>query len=64
MPVIRISHAQVPDQGTNERIIRAVSVAYAESSGTSLDKLSVILEEIPRSQWGIAGVTLAARDKE
>jgi len=63
MPVIRISHAQVPDQETNERIINAVSIAYAESSGTSIEKLSVILEEIPRGQWGTAGVTLANRDK-
>lgn len=63
MPVIRITHAQSPDQETNERIIKAVSAAYAESSGTSVDKLSVILEEIPRGRWGTAGITLAARDK-
>lgn len=63
MPVIRITHAQVPDQETNEAIIKAVSLAYAESSGTAIEKLSVILEEIPRGHWGTAGTTLASKDK-
>lgn len=64
MPLIHISHAQSFDAGSNENIIAAVSRAYAESSGAPIEKVSVILEEVPRNQWGTGGRSLAARDSD
>lgn len=62
MPIIRISHAASYEPQTNERIISAVSNAYADVVGIHLDKVSVLVEEFPRDRWGSSGTSLAQRD--
>lgn len=62
MPLIRISHAATQDADQKREVIRAVTEAYAASTASDPAKVWVLLEELPREDWGTGGVSLADRD--
>lgn len=63
MPLIRISHAASHDPGTKERIIEEVTAAYAAAAGCDPSKVWLLMEEVPREDWGTGGTSLAAKDQ-
>lgn len=62
MPLIRISHAAKLDAETKETMLREVTSAYANSTGSDPSKVWVIVEEVERTDWASAGLSLASRD--
>jgi 4-oxalocrotonate tautomerase len=62
MPLIQISEAAVRNDEQAASIIRAVTDAYAASSGTTAEKVWVVINPVSRANWGTGGVSLASRD--
>jgi 4-oxalocrotonate tautomerase len=63
MPIARIA---IMDGRTDEQkasIIAAVTEALHESMNAPRENIRVLLEEVPRSQWGIGGQTALALGK-
>ena len=60
MPIARIS---IMDGRTDEEkavLIAAVTDAIHQSIGAPVENIRVLLDEVPRTQWGIAGKTAHA----
>jgi 4-oxalocrotonate tautomerase len=60
MPIARIS---IMDGRTDEEkavLIAAVTEAIHQSIGAPMENIRVLLDEVPRTQWGIAGKTAHA----
>jgi 4-oxalocrotonate tautomerase len=62
MPLIRISHATTQTDEQKREVIRSVTEAYAAATASDPAKVWVLLEEVPRADWGTGGVSLADRD--
>lgn len=62
MPLIEISHAPKTDSVDREKIIEAVTAAYAAAAGVPAEKVWVLLQEYSREAWGSGGRSLAAGD--
>lgn len=62
MPLIEISHAPKTGSPDSEKIIAAVSKAYAEAAGVPIEKVWVLIQEYSRAQWGAGGQSLQAGD--
>lgn len=62
MPLIRISHATRLGAESKETLLRRVTEAYAEATGSDPAKVWVILEELDRNDWASGGTSLASRD--
>jgi 4-oxalocrotonate tautomerase len=60
MPIARIS---IMDGRTDEQkaaLIAAVTEAIHQSIAAPVENIRVLLDEVPRTQWGIAGKTAQA----
>jgi 4-oxalocrotonate tautomerase len=57
MPIanIQILEGRQPQQ--KRELIRAVTVAIAESLEVNADSIRVIIQEVPKEHWGIGGVS-------
>lgn len=55
MPLIRIDMWEGRDQATKETIIKRVTAVVAEELGISEKHVWVILDEQPKTNWGIGG---------
>lgn len=55
MPIVRIDLWEGRDSETRRELIRAVSEVVSERLGVSVDHVRVVLNEIPRENWGIGG---------
>ncbi len=64
MPLIDVRHATTLDTATRRELVRALTEAYASTTGADAAKVWVLLDEVPRDEWGSGGRTLAARDEE
>lgn len=53
----RASYAQ------KKELIAKVTNAFVEVLGSDKDKVWIVLQEVPRSEWGIGGVPLAEPDR-
>ncbi|PXW14661.1 2-hydroxymuconate tautomerase [Paraburkholderia caballeronis] len=63
MPIARIS---IMDGRTDEQkaaLIAAVTEAIHRSVGAPRENIRVLLDEVPRTQWGIAGKTAHELDR-
>ncbi|WP_233835826.1 2-hydroxymuconate tautomerase [Paraburkholderia sp. ZP32-5] len=60
MPIARISIMDGRDDEQKAALIAAVTEAIHESLGAPRENIRVLLDEVPRSQWGIAGKTALA----
>jgi len=56
MPLVRIDMWEGKSEETKEKLIRNVSDAVARSLDISVDHVTVILYDVPKSHWGIKGV--------
>ncbi|MGI4814304.1 MAG: 2-hydroxymuconate tautomerase [Janthinobacterium lividum] len=57
MPIARISIMDGRTDAQKAHLIAAVSDAIHESLGAPYEAIRVLLEEVPRTQWGIGGKT-------
>lgn len=56
MPVVTVQMWEGRTLEQKRALVRAITEAMVEHAGARLDGLHVILQEIPRENWGRAGV--------
>lgn len=60
MPIARISIMEGRTDEQKAALIAAVTEAIHESIGAPVETIRVLVEEVPKTQWGIAGKTAQA----
>ena len=61
MPLAQIYMAPGRTDEQKAQLIERVTQAFAETVGVPADSVWVTIQEVPRTQWGVAGQTLAAK---
>ncbi len=61
MPLAQIFMAPGRTDEQKAQLIERVTQAFAETVGVPADSVWVTIQEVPRTQWGVAGQTLAAK---
>ncbi len=56
MPVVTIQMWEGRTVGQKRRLVRAITDAMVEHAGAHPDALHVVIQEIPKDNWGRAGV--------
>jgi len=56
MPLVKIDMWEGRSEETKEKLIRDVSDTVARTLDVSLDHVTVILYDVPKSNWGLKGV--------
>jgi len=56
MPLVKIDMWEGRSEEAKEKLIRNVSDTVARTLDISLDHVTVILYDVPKSNWGIKGV--------
>lgn len=59
MPLIHVLNASPSDTETKRILIAELTASYAKVMKIRPDTIRVIVQELPRENWGVAGVTLA-----
>jgi 4-oxalocrotonate tautomerase len=62
MPLIHVLNASPSDAETKRVLIAELTATYAQVMKIRPDTIRVIVQELPRENWGVAGVTLADSD--
>ena len=55
MPLVEISMFEGRDEETKEKIIREVTDAVVRTSGAPPEAVTVILRDVPKTDWARAG---------
>jgi len=55
MPIVHVHLIEGPSREQKESMIREVSQAISRSLASPMERIRVIIHEIPRSDFGIAG---------
>lgn len=56
MPFVTITTWKSDDDAAAERLMSAVTRAVHDATGAPLDKIAVVISEIPKSRWSEADV--------
>ncbi len=64
MPIIRVEIQAGRPPELKERLIAALTTTVVETLGVSAAQVRVLLYEIPKTHWGIAGQSVAHREEE
>ncbi len=56
MPLVEISMLAGRDSAMKENIIREVTDAVVRTSGAPPDAVTVIIRDVPRTDWACAGI--------
>jgi 4-oxalocrotonate tautomerase len=64
MPIIRVEIQEGRSPETKERLIAALTSTVVETLGVSAEQVRVLLYELPKTHWGIAGQSAAHREEE
>ncbi len=64
MLVIKLSMLEGRTAEQKEALIRRLSEAAAEELGWPLEEVRVVVYEISKEEWGIAGSSVAKRESE
>lgn len=59
MPLIQVSNASPSSSEKKRELLAALTETYASVMGIRPDTIRVILTEVSRENWSVAGVTLA-----
>ena len=62
MPLVEISMFTGRDDETKERMIREVTEAVVRTSGAPPEAVTVILRDVPRTDWARAGTPYSKMD--
>nr|WP_306799433.1 2-hydroxymuconate tautomerase family protein [Alcanivorax quisquiliarum] len=60
MPIATIQIMEGRDEAAKAKLIAAVTDAICDSIGARREAVRVLVQEIPKSQWGIGGETAEA----
>ena len=63
MPLAQLYIGKGRSYEQKKKLIEKVTDAIVESLGSEKNNVWVVLNEVPRSEWGIGGVPLGAPDK-
>ena len=55
MPLVEISMFEGRDNETKERMIREVTEAMVRTSGAPAEAVTIIIRDVPKSDWARAG---------
>ena len=61
MPLAQIFMAPGRTDEQKAQLIERVTQAFTETVGVPADSVWVTIQEVPRTQWGVAGQTFAAK---
>ncbi|HEX2912102.1 MAG TPA: 2-hydroxymuconate tautomerase [Chloroflexia bacterium] len=64
MPIIRAEILEGRTPEMKERFIEALTAAAVEALGVRAEQVRVIINEMPKTNYGIAGKSVARRDRE
>ncbi|WP_354248350.1 tautomerase family protein [Arthrobacter sp. UYEF20] len=59
MPLIQVLNASPASTEKKRQLLAALTATYAEVMEIRPDTIRVVLHELPRENWSVAGVTLA-----
>ncbi|ALU38565.1 hypothetical protein AS188_01015 [Kocuria flava] len=59
MPMIHVLNATASSTERKRELIAELTNTYARVMNMRPDTIRVVIEEFPRENWGVAGVTLA-----
>ena len=59
MPMIHVLNATASSTERKRELIAELTKTYARVMNMRPDTIRVVIEEFPRENWGVAGVTLA-----
>ena len=62
MPLVEISMLTGRDNETKEKMIREVTEAVVRTSGAPPEAVTVILRDVPRTDWARAGTPYSKMD--
>ncbi|WHS51332.1 4-oxalocrotonate tautomerase family protein [Rothia sp. SD9660Na] len=62
MPLINVSYASTQSDEKKAELIAELTRTYARVMGTKESSVWVVLNEVPRTDWGVGGQTLAGLD--
>ena len=64
MPLVEISMLTGRDAETKEKIMRDITDALVRTSGAPADAVTVIIRDVPRTDWARAGVPYSRADSK
>ena len=62
MPIVHISILEGRDSKQKARLISAVTEAVVDALDAPAESIRVLINEVPKEHWGIAGLSAAERD--
>lgn len=62
MPLIIVSYASIQSDAKKAELVAELTKTYARVMGAKESSVWVMLHEVPRTDWGVGGQTLAALD--
>lgn len=63
MPIAQLYIADGRTEAQKKVLIEKVTQAFVDALGTAPDSVWITVQDIPKTQWGIGGKTLAERGK-
>lgn len=64
MPLLKVSYASVQNEEKKAELIAELTKTTARVLGTQESSVWVILDEVRRENWGVAGASLAEYDRK
>lgn len=61
MPIVQIHMLEGRDAARRAELIERITDVLVETAGAARDKVVVVLNEIPRENWGSGGVPKSAQ---
>lgn len=59
MPLVQISLREGRSENQKRRVIQRVTDALIEEAGARRERITVVIYDVPATDWGQAGTTLA-----
>ena len=63
MPITQLYIAEGRNEAQKKQLIEKVTQAFVDALGTAPDSVWITVQDVPKTQWGIGGKTLAERGK-
>ncbi|UGS37289.1 tautomerase family protein [Capillimicrobium parvum] len=60
MPFVHVRYAAKSDDATEEALIRDITAAVLTHLPVPVESVSVVLEPVPSSRWGVGGTPLSS----
>jgi 4-oxalocrotonate tautomerase len=61
MPIAQLYIAEGRDAAQKKLLIEKVTQAFVDALGAKPDSVWITVQDVPKTQWGIGGKTLAER---